>query len=55
MVLGAGLGILNIGIDEFIDPRLKEVKPKVIPEKIVILEEQEIIEVPMLGNYKNRK
>ncbi|WP_338604713.1 ABC transporter permease [Sulfolobus tengchongensis] len=48
IILGSGLGLINIGIDEFIDPRLKEVRPTVVPEKIIIPIEQGLTEIPVI-------
>ncbi len=36
LILGAGIGLLNIGIDEIIDPRLREIKAPKIKRKVVI-------------------
>jgi peptide/nickel transport system permease protein len=48
IILGAGLGLINIGIDEFIDPRLKEVKPIAVPDVIKIpIEEERVEEIPI--------
>lgn len=45
IIIGLGIGFLNIGIDEFIDPRLKEIKPPEIKRTVKIPTDEELIEV----------